>query len=155
MLMLTLNVIYVLVALAIIVMVLMQRGSGAAAGSGFGAGASGTVFGARGASNFLSKSTKYLAILFFSISLFMAWQASRAVGAPVEQDLGLMSEMQPAAPAGERPASSSTVPTAPLATPVQSETTVPSLPAGSVPAPAQDALPTTATPTPQSPPQGD
>ncbi|MET1162485.1 MAG: preprotein translocase subunit SecG, partial [Pseudoxanthomonas sp.] len=78
MLMLTLNVIYVLGAIAIIAMVLMQRGSGAAAGSGFGAGASGTVFGARGASNFLSKSTKWLAIVFFGISLFMAWQASHS-----------------------------------------------------------------------------
>ena len=62
MLMLILNVVYVLIAIAIIALVLMQRGTGAAAGSGFGAGASGTVFGARGASNFLSKSTKYLAI---------------------------------------------------------------------------------------------
>src|SRR5690606_39769580 len=55
MLMLILNVVYVLVAIAMIVLILLQRGAGAAAGSGFGAGASGTVFGARGASNFLSK----------------------------------------------------------------------------------------------------
>mgnify|MGYP001583372593 CR=1 FL=1 len=66
--MLILNVVYVLVASAIIALVLMQRGSGAQAGSGFGGGgASGTVFGARGASNFLSKSTKWLAIAFFGI----------------------------------------------------------------------------------------
>ena len=58
------NVVYVLVAIAMIALILMQRGSGAAAGSGFGAGASGTVFGARGASNFLSKSTKWLAVVF-------------------------------------------------------------------------------------------
>ncbi|WDS36477.1 MAG: preprotein translocase subunit SecG [Pseudoxanthomonas sp.] len=77
MLMLILNVVYVLVAIAIIGLVLMQRGSGAQAGSGFGAGASGTVFGSRGASNFLSKSTKWLAVAFFAISLFMAWNASR------------------------------------------------------------------------------
>ena len=87
MLMLTLNVIYVLVAIAIIAMVLMQRGSGAAAGSGFGAGASGTVFGARGASNFLSKSTKWLAIVFFGISLFMAWYASHGARPAVQQAL--------------------------------------------------------------------
>ena len=74
--MLILNVVYVLVAIAIIALVLMQRGSGAQAGSGFGAGASGTVFGARGASNFLSKSTKWLAVAFFGISLFMAWYAT-------------------------------------------------------------------------------
>ena len=69
MLMLALNVVYVLVAIAMIAMILMQRGAGAQAGSGFGAGASATVFGARGASNFLSKSTKWLAIVFFAISL--------------------------------------------------------------------------------------
>ncbi len=150
MLMLTLNVIYVLVALAIIVMVLMQRGSGAAAGSGFGAGASGTVFGARGASNFLSKSTKYLAIAFFGISLFMAWNASRSAGVPVERDLGLMSEMATPAPAGERAPTSSTVPAAPATVPVESDTTVPAVPAGSSTAPAPS---TTAPPPPQSPPQ--
>ena len=44
----------------------MQRGAGAQAGSGFGGGASGTVFGSRGSSNFLSKATKWLAIAFFA-----------------------------------------------------------------------------------------
>ncbi|WHL20238.1 preprotein translocase subunit SecG [Stenotrophomonas acidaminiphila] len=104
MLMLILNVVYVLVAVAMIALILMQRGSGAAAGSGFGAGASGTVFGARGASNFLSKSTKWLAVVFFGISLFMAWYATHGAR-PTEQGLGVMSQAQtpaaPAAPAGE------------------------------------------------------
>ena len=77
MLMLTLNVVYVLIAISMIAMILMQRGAGAQAGSGFGGGASATVFGSRGASNFLSKSTKWLAIVFFGISLFMAWYATR------------------------------------------------------------------------------
>ena len=62
MLMTILNVVYVLIAIAMIVLILMQRGAGAQAGSGFGAGASATVFGSRGAANFLSKSTKWLAI---------------------------------------------------------------------------------------------
>ncbi|TDB27933.1 preprotein translocase subunit SecG [Stenotrophomonas sp. ATCM1_4] len=106
MLMLILNVVYVLVAIAMIALILMQRGSGAAAGSGFGAGASGTVFGARGASNFLSKSTKWLAVVFFGISLFMAWYASHGARSSGE-GLGLMSTQieapvaTPAAPAGE------------------------------------------------------
>jgi preprotein translocase subunit SecG len=116
MLMLILNVIYVVVALAIIGLVLMQRGSGAQAGSGFGAGASGTVFGARGASNFLSRSTKWLAVAFFAISLFMAWSASRtAHTARQQQDLGLMSEQPAAAPApapGEPSAPASSQPPA-------------------------------------------
>jgi len=102
MLMLILNVIYVLVAIAMIALILMQRGAGAAAGSGFGAGASGTVFGSRGASNFLSKSTKWLAVVFFGISLFMAWYAGHG-SRPTEQGLGVMSSHTgaPAAPAGE------------------------------------------------------
>ncbi len=103
--MLILNVVYVLVAIAIIALVLMQRGSGAQAGSGFGAGASGTVFGARGASNFLSKSTKWLAIAFFGISLFMAWYATHSARPAAQQNLGVMSQLPAAAeaPVGELP----------------------------------------------------
>src|SRR5690349_23305338 len=98
MLMTILNVLYVLIAVAMIAMILMQRGAGAQAGSGFGAGASATVFGSRGASNFLSKSTKWLAILFFAITLFMAWHVNHSTAAkPAAQDLGLMGSV-PAAP---------------------------------------------------------
>jgi preprotein translocase subunit SecG len=71
------NVLYVLVAVAMIALILMQRGAGAQAGSGFGGGASSTVFGARGASNFLSKSTKWLAIVFFVVSMGIPMYASR------------------------------------------------------------------------------
>jgi len=74
------TVIYVLIAVAMIVLILMQRGAGAQAGSGFGAGASATVFGASGSANFLSKSTKWLAIVFFAMSLGMAWYASQHGG---------------------------------------------------------------------------
>lgn len=148
--MLILNVVYVLIAIAIIVLVLMQRGSGAQAGSGFGAGASGTVFGSRGASNFLSKSTKWLAIAFFGITLFMAWHASHSARPQTGPNLGLMSggnTASPAAPAaGELPASPqpSTVPSAPV------------LPAPANAAPQQTEQPApenTAAPA-QNPPQG-
>ena len=93
------NVVYVLVAVAMIALVLLQRGSGAAAGSGFGAGASATVFGSRGASNFLSKSTAILAIIFFGMSLGMAMYASRGNrAAEPERDLGVMGQLQQAPP---------------------------------------------------------
>jgi preprotein translocase subunit SecG len=161
MLMLTLNVVYVLIAIAIIAMVLMQRGSGAAAGSGFGAGASGTVFGARGASNFLSKSTKWLAITFFAISLFMSWNAAHRARPVVQENLGVMAE-QPKAPAsGELPKQSqpSTVPSAPLGVPSTAPSTVPSAPASSVPAQTapvelENAPPKPAQPQPATPAQG-
>jgi len=114
MLMLILNVVYVLVAIAMIALILMQRGSGAAAGSGFGAGASGTVFGARGASNFLSKSTKWLAVVFFGISLFMAWYATHGA-MPTNQGLGVMSSVEApaAAPAGTPAGEMAPLPAAP------------------------------------------
>ena len=145
MLLLTLNVIDVLLAIAMIAMILMQRGAGAQAGAGFGGGASATVFGSRGASNFLSKSTKWLAIVFMGISMFMAWHATHsAAPGPVQQDLGVMGQV-PVAPQ-KAPAGSTTVP----ATPVQqapASSTVPSAPVpeqqaptGTVPAaPAQAA----------------
>ena len=147
-----LNVIYVLIAIAMVALILMQRGAGAQAGSGFGAGASATVFGARGASNFLSKSTKWLAIAFFTISLFMAWQASRnAGGARPAQDLGLMSKV-PTAPA---PASgNAAVPAAPAAVPAAPASTVPQAPAETpAAAPAQQA-PTEQSPQPAKPATG-
>ena len=72
MLLTIINVVYVLVAIAMIALILMQRGAGAQAGSGFGAGASATVFGSRGAGNFLSKCTKWLAIVFVAMSLGLA-----------------------------------------------------------------------------------
>ena len=65
--------VHVFVALAIIGLVLLKRGKGADAGTGFGAGASGTVFGARGSANFLSRATALLATLFFITSLGLAY----------------------------------------------------------------------------------
>ena len=97
------NVVYVLVAISMVVLILMQRGAGAQAGSGFGGGASSTVFGSRGASNFLTKSTKWLGVLFFAISMGMAMYASKsATGAlDAKADLGVMGQAAPA-PASKR-----------------------------------------------------
>jgi preprotein translocase subunit SecG len=84
-----LNIFHVLVAIAMIAFILIQKGAGATAGAAFGSGASGTVFGSRGAGNFLSRSTWVLALLFCLISLTMAVMASRASIAP-ETDLGVI-----------------------------------------------------------------
>ncbi len=142
---LILNVIYVLVAIAMIALILMQRGAGAQAGSGFGAGASATVFGSRGASNFLTKSTKWLAIVFFGISLFMAWYATHGgkPKAPSEQDLGVMSQTAAPKPEQKLP----TVPTAPAAQPIPQAAPQIVPPATTVPA----ASPATTAPTPTAP----
>ena len=99
------NVLYVLIAVAMTALILLQRGAGASAGSGFGAGASATVFGARGASNFLSKSTAILATLFFVLSLGMAIYANKlARGGVSDSDLGVMGGAVPAPAALETPA---------------------------------------------------
>jgi preprotein translocase subunit SecG len=154
-----LNVVYVLIAIAMIALILMQRGAGAQAGSGFGAGASATVFGSRGAGNFLSKSTKYLAILFFVISMAMAYSAVHkaapvpAPNQPVATDLGLMSSV-PAAPATRAPSASAipvapavnnAVPTAPAAatTAVQPAATQPAATQPATTAPATTQAPKT------------
>lgn len=69
-------VLQILIALSIIGLVLIQHGKGADAGAAFGGGASGTVFGARGSGNFLSRSTAVLATLFFANSLLLAWMTT-------------------------------------------------------------------------------
>ncbi len=73
---------HTLVAVLIIVLVLLQRGKGADAGAAFGAGASGTVFGARGSSNFFSRATAVLASVFFASSLTLAYMSSQRSTAP-------------------------------------------------------------------------
>jgi preprotein translocase subunit SecG len=70
---------HVLLSVALIVLVLLQRGKGADMGAAFGAGASGTVFGARGAANFLTRSTAVLATVFFVNSLTLAWLATQRI----------------------------------------------------------------------------
>jgi len=67
---------HVLVALAIIGLVLLQHGKGADMGSGFGGGSSGSLFGATGSANFLSRATAVLATLFFLSSLGLAYLAT-------------------------------------------------------------------------------
>ncbi|HUQ75651.1 MAG TPA: preprotein translocase subunit SecG [Burkholderiales bacterium] len=70
-------VVHVLVALSIIGLVLLQHGKGADMGSGFGGGASGSLFGATGSANFLSRMTAVLAAIFFILSLALAYTATR------------------------------------------------------------------------------
>jgi len=67
---------HVLVALAIIGLVLLQHGKGADMGSGFGSGSSGSLFGATGSANFLSRATAILATIFFLTSLGLAYLAT-------------------------------------------------------------------------------
>jgi preprotein translocase subunit SecG len=81
-------VFHVLMALAIIGLVLLQHGKGADMGSGFGGGASGSLFGATGSANFLSRTTAVLAAVFFASSLALAYLATsrpREAGSVVDR----------------------------------------------------------------------
>ena len=68
-----LTVVHVIVCLVLIVVVLLQRGKGAEIGAVFGGGAGSTVFGSRGAGNFLTKLTTGAAVIFMLTSLSLAY----------------------------------------------------------------------------------
>jgi preprotein translocase subunit SecG len=113
-------VVQVVSAIAIIGLVLLQHGKGADMGAAFGSGASGSLFGATGSSNFMSKSTGVAAAIFFSATLALSYitthQTNNVSG-------GVMEKTVPAAPA------------APAAVPATAPA-APAAPAASAPAPA-------------------
>ncbi|MCV2348378.1 preprotein translocase subunit SecG [Paucibacter sp. Y2R2-4] len=74
-------VLQLLSALAMIGLVLVQHGKGADMGASFGSGASGSLFGATGSANFLSRSTAICATIFFVSTLAMAYLANHRGGA--------------------------------------------------------------------------
>ena len=97
-----LTVLHVLACLFLIVIVLLQRGKGAEMGAVFGGGAGATVFGSRGAGNFLTRMTTAAAVVFMLTSLTLAYVAHDRAGDT------LFEEETPAAPKdstfGEAPA---------------------------------------------------
>lgn len=66
-------IIHLLVSAAVIGLVLLQHGKGADMGAAFGSGASGSLFGASGSANFLSRATAILATAFFLTSLTLTY----------------------------------------------------------------------------------
>jgi len=90
-------------ALSIVVLVLLQHGKGADMGTGFGAGSSGSLFGASGSANFLSRTTGVLATVFFLCTLALAYYATNkpAPGAGLME--GVTVPAAPAAPASGVP----------------------------------------------------
>jgi preprotein translocase subunit SecG len=136
-------VLQVVSALAIIGLVLVQHGKGADMGAAFGSGASGSLFGASGSSNFLSKSTAVAAAIFFTATLALAYfgtnRPTASVGAGV-MERAPAPVTAPANNAGN--AVPATAPTAPAAaapaapTPAATQD-VPTAPAAPAPAPAK------------------
>jgi preprotein translocase subunit SecG len=105
-------VIHVIAALAIIGLVLLQHGKGADVGAAFGSGSSGSLFGATGSANFLSRATAILAVVFFITSLGLTYLSSKKT-----EHKGVMST--PPAPAQSLPGQipEPAVPAAPPAAP--------------------------------------
>ena len=92
-------VLQVLSALAIIGLVLVQHGKGADMGAAFGSGASGSLFGASGSSNFLSKSTAVAAAIFFASTLTLAYFGTSRPAASVSGGVMERAAAPAAAPA--------------------------------------------------------
>ena len=104
-------VVQMLSAIAMIGLVLVQHGKGADMGASFGSGASGSLFGATGSANFLSRSTAVCATVFFIATLGLAFLSggSNQVG-PESSVLD-----RPAASAASAASSASAVAPAPAA----------------------------------------
>lgn len=107
-------VVQIISAVAVIILVLLQHGKGADLGAAFGSGASGSIFGASGSANFLSRSTAVAATLFFlaTIALTLGSGAFKQTAAPASGVLGSVEQSQsvdadqtnttqPAAPASQ------------------------------------------------------
>jgi preprotein translocase subunit SecG len=107
--------------------VLVQHGKGADMGASFGSGASGSLFGATGSANFLSRSTAVCATVFFATTLVLAYfgtaglNSKRPEGTSVFERAGAAAS----APAGAS-APVAQIPTAPI-------TPAPTIPAASAP----------------------
>jgi preprotein translocase subunit SecG len=105
-------IVHVLAAASIIGLVLMQHGKGADMGAAFGSGSAGSLFGASGSANFLSRSTAVFAVLFFITSMglsYLSFEKSGSVGIMSTQELPSSNndvpvpdtELVPEVPAGD------------------------------------------------------
>jgi preprotein translocase subunit SecG len=94
--------IQMLAALGMIGLILVQHGKGADMGAAFGSGGSGSLFGASGSANFLSRTTAVLAAVFFVCTLLLAY-----LGGPRQTSSGSVLERAAvSAPAGSASAPS-------------------------------------------------
>jgi preprotein translocase subunit SecG len=132
-------VLHVVLSLGIITLVLLQKGAGASAGAAFGGGGgggAGSVFGATGSANFLSKTTAVFAVGFFVNSLVLAYlaanrevQSDSVLDALIEQPAALEQSIE-APVADDVPAPEAMAPVD------ESDAAIDGVPAADVPPPA-------------------
>lgn len=106
-------VLQLLTALAMIGLVLVQHGKGADMGASFGSGSSGSLFGATGSANFLSRSTAVCATIFFVCTLALAFMANQRSTAPAGESV-----LDRAAPASAASSGAAAVPAAVVPAPI-------------------------------------
>jgi preprotein translocase subunit SecG len=102
----------VVAALAMIGLVLVQHGKGADMGASFGSGASGSLFGATGSANFLSRSTAVCAGIFFVCTLVLASLSNTSIGRAAASGGSVLDRPQVAASAPVVAASAASAPAA-------------------------------------------
>ena len=93
--------VHIIAGFSVIGLVLLQHGKGADMGAAFGSGASGSLFGATGSANFLSRLTAALAAVFFLTSLALSYIATsrpRVAGSVMDS---APVQTTPAAPASQ------------------------------------------------------
>ena len=123
-------VVQLLSALGVIGLVLLQHGKGADMGAAFGSGASGSLFGASGSANFLSRTTAVLATVFFVSTLALTYLGSYHA----KPSAGLLGAAVPAPVVASAPAASAPVASAPAAaSPAASAAVAASIPGSNVP----------------------
>jgi preprotein translocase subunit SecG len=109
-------ILHVISAAGVIILVLMQHGKGADMGAAFGSGSSGSLFGASGSANFLSRTTGVLAAVFFMTSLGLTYLSTNKTEGGGVMDKAMPAkpvkpiETAPAAPAGEGPSKATEIP---------------------------------------------
>jgi len=91
-------VLHVLTAVAVCGFVLLQHGKGADMGAAFGSGSSGSLFGAAGSANFLSRTTAILATVFFVTSVALTYFGSQHGVPQGVMEKGVMERALPAKP---------------------------------------------------------
>ena len=116
-----LQVLQIVSALGMIGLILVQHGKGADMGAAFGSGSSGSLFGASGSANFLSRTTGVLAAVFFVATLALAYLGNaRPVASSSGSVLERATVTTPATPDAQIPASGASsvpVPVAPATVP--------------------------------------
>ena len=90
--------IHIIVAIVMVGFILIQHGKGADAGASFGSGAAGTVFGAAGSANFLTRTTAVLAAIFFMTSLALAHFAQKQAEDQLRLEVPVTTSQAPAEP---------------------------------------------------------